>query len=240
MRAILILLFALYALPVQAQTLTDAQRREVLTLLRDTLKSDPSILREALKNLEVDDQRQQDAVSRTLIAKLGPKLVDPADPISGNPLGDVTVVNFYDTRCPYCRRMLPVEAELLRQDPGIRFVNKDIPILGNVSQLEAQALLAAQKQGGYFKLQDVIMNGHAPSTRDSIRAAADQLGLDGNRVLRDMDELPVKHRLAANVSLAGQLGIQGTPALIIGQHLISGATELADLQKIVAEVRAGR
>ncbi len=240
MRAILFVVAALAASPATAQALNEAQRQEVVTLLRQSLKADPSILRDALKSLEVDDQRQQDAAARNMIAMLGPKLVDAADPVAGNPIGDVTVVNFYDTRCPYCRRMLPTEAELLRLDPGIRFIDKDIPILGNASQLEAQALLAAQKQGGYLKLQDAIMHSNAPSTRDSIRLAADQLGLDGNRVLRDMDDPAIKRRLANNVSLADQLGIQGTPALVIGQHLVSGATELADLQKIVTEVRAGR
>ena len=240
MRAILLILLALGTSPAAAQSLTDGQRKEVIALLRETMKADPSILRDALKSLELDDQRQQDAAARTMIATLGPKLVDAADPIAGNPLGDVTIVNFYDTRCPYCRRMLPIEAELLRQDPGIRFVNKDIPILGNASQLEAQALLAAQQQGGYFKLQDAIMHANAPSTRDSVRAAADRIGLDGNRLLRDMDDPAIKQRLATNVSLADRLGIQGTPALVVGQHLISGATELADLQKMVAEVRAGR
>ncbi len=241
MRACLLLILAvLVTSPADAQALSDAQRREVITVLRDTLRSDPSILREALKNLEADDVKQQDAATRNTLAMMGGKLVDPADPVAGNPIGDITIVNFYDTRCPYCRRMLPAEAELLRLDPGIRLVDKDIPILGNTSQLESQALLAAQRQGGYFKLQHAIMHSAAPSTRDSIRAEADRLGLDGNRILRDMDDPAIKRRLAANMSLADQLGIQGTPALIVGQHLISGAIELGDLQKIVTEARAGR
>ncbi len=241
MRLCLLLLSALaFVASAHAQLLTEPQRQEVVKLLRDTLRTDPSILREALKNLEADDAKQQESATKSMLAQLGPKLVSAADPVRGNTSGDVTIVNFYDTRCPYCRRMLPAEAELLRLDPGIRIVDKDIPILGNVSQLESQALLAAQGQGGYFKLQDAIMHSTAPSTRDSVRAAADRLGLDGARILREMDDPAIKQRLATNMSLADQLGIQGTPALIIGTHLVSGAVELAELQKIVTEARAGR
>jgi protein-disulfide isomerase len=131
-------------------------------------------------------------------------------------------------------------AELLRAEPNVRWVYKDWPILGAGSQLESRALLAAQRQGGYFKLQDALMHSNAPPTTESLRAAAGRLGLDGAQLLRDMDDPSVKARLDANFALAQQIGLQGTPALVIGQRVIGGAAELAELRQAVADARQAK
>ncbi len=238
--AALLLLSALpLAAPARAEALSAAQREEVVRILRETLVRDPSILREALMALQADEGRRREAEARQTLAQLGPKLVTPADPVAGNPLGDVTVVEFFDTRCPYCRAMNPVMAELLRGDPRLRVVPKDMPVLGPASQLESQALMAAQKQGGYFKLRDAIMTRPpGPSSRDSLRELADGLGLDGAQMLRDMDDPAIKARIEANLALARSLQIEGTPAFVVGAQLIPGATSLAELQRAVAQARS--
>ena len=236
MRILLLLLI----MTAPALAFTPDERQEIVGIVRDIVRTDPGILRDALRALDADDARQQAAATTNALAIIGPRLIDPQDPTAGNPLGDVTIVNFYDTRCPYCRQMMPIEADLLRQDPDLRLVNKDLPVLGATSQLEARALLAAQRQGGYFKLQGVIMRQAAPSTRDTLRADADRLGLDGGRLLRDIDDPAIKARLAATIAMADQLNIQGTPALVVGDRLLSGAQTLAELQSAVAAVRAAR
>ncbi len=228
----------LLAAPAAGQSLTSAQRTEIVGVLRDALRTDPSILREAVQALQADDTRREETATRDTLVRLSGSLVDPADPVLGNPMGDVTVVEFYDTRCPYCRRMMPTHAALLRADPNVRIVFKDLPILGPASQLESRALLAAQRQGGYFKLQDVVMHDAAPPTRDTLRAAAERLGLDGGRLLRDMDDPAIKARLDANIALAQKIGLQGTPALVIGKKLFAGLIEQGDLQQAVAAARA--
>ncbi len=222
-----------------ADGFTTTQRQEIISIIREALRTDPSIIRDALSTLQTDEERRHDQVTRDVLSMLAPKLADPQDPVEGNPLGDVTIVEFYDTRCPYCRKMLPTMAELLRTDPKIKLVMKDMPILGNASQLESRALLAAQRQAGYFKLQTPIMLATAPSSRDSLRDQANSLGLDGNRMLRDMDDPAIKARLQNNLDLAKQIGIDGTPTFIIGTHLISGAAELKDLQHAVMTARKG-
>lgn len=236
--ALPVLLALLLATPAAGQGLTAAQRSEVVGVLREALRADPSILREALQALQADDTRREETATRNTLAKLAGSLVDPADPVLGNPMGDVTIVEFYDTRCPYCRRMLPTHAALLHADANVRIVFKDLPILGPASQLESRALLAAQRQGGYFKLQDAVMHEAAPPTRDTLRATAERLGLDGGRLLRDMDDPAIKARLDANIALAQQIGLQGTPALIVGKKLFAGLIELGDLQQAVAAARA--
>ncbi len=221
----------------RADEFAPSQRQEIVGVLRDALRSDPSILRDALVALQADDARRQDQATRDVLGLLAPRLADPADPVAGNPFGDVTVVEFFDTRCPYCRRMLPVMADLLHADPKVKLVLKDLPILGNASQLESRALLAAQRQGGYFKLHDAIMAASAPPSRDTLRADAERVGLDGGRLLRDMDDPAIKDRLANNLDLAKQIGIDGTPAFVVGTRLIAGAAELPDLQRAVDEAR---
>ena len=226
-------------LAADAPALTPAQRAEVVAILRDTLRTDPSILRDALAALQADEDRRHDTAQADVLRLLAGKLVDSADPIAGNPEAAVTLVEFYDTRCPYCRRMMEVTEELLRTDPGVRIVLKDLPILGPASQLESRALLAAQRQGGYLRLQAAVMRTSAPSTRESLQAEAERQGLDGAALLRDMDDPAIKARLDANIALAQQIGLQGTPAMVIGARLIPGAVALDDLRAAVAEARTG-
>jgi protein-disulfide isomerase len=228
----------LAAAPAMADGFTAQQRAEIIEVVRAALKSDPSILRDAIAALQEDESRLQQAAARTAIAGLTDALTRaPGDPADGNPQGDVTVVQFFDARCPYCRRMLPVIADLLRHDRGLRIVFKDIPILGPGSVLGAKALLAAQAQGGYSKMMDAVMTGPAEITQESLRAAAAKAGLDWDRLQKDMAEPSVQQRIDANLELAHRLDIQGTPAFVIGGRLLPGAVTLANLQEAVAEAR---
>jgi protein-disulfide isomerase len=217
---------------------TPAQRAAIVEIVREALKTDPSILRDAVTALQDDESNIKQAAMRAAIGKAGPSLTEaPGDPSAGNPHGDVTVVEFYDVRCPYCRRMLPVVADLLRGDPKIRLIYKDIPILGLASLLGAKAMLAAQRQGGYQRLHDIVMSGPPTVTEDSLRADALRAGLDWARLQRDMADPAIQQRLDENLALARGLGIDGTPAYVIGAKLLPGAVELADLQEAVAAAR---
>jgi protein-disulfide isomerase len=236
-----IVLFALcLASPAVADQFTAAQRTEIVQVVRDALKRDPGILREAIDALQADDGRQREEASRKAIAAARDSLVDPADPVGGNPAGDVTIVEFFDARCPYCKRLEPTMAELLRRDPGVRLVYKDLPILGSASLLGSKALLAAQSQGAYEKLRNALMRGGAEISKETIRTEVQRLGLDWPRLERDMEDPAIRRRLDGNIQLARTLGIQGTPAFVIGRDLVPGAVELPELEKAVATMREGR
>ena len=237
MRRVLLALALLLPAAAAAQGFSPAQRQEVVQILRDALKTDPTILRDALLALQADEDRGRERTVSEAISRLGKQLYDPADAAEGNPQGDVTMVEFYDTRCPYCRRMLPVMTELMQDEPGLKLVMKDLPILGPSSTLESRALLAAQRQGGYFKLRDALMASNAPATPAAIRDTADRLGLDGAQIVAAMDDPAIKTRLDGNIALAQQLGVQGTPAIIVGTHVIAGAADIAELRQAVADAR---
>jgi len=221
-----------------ADEFTPAQRAEIVRIMRDALAKDPSIIREAIGAMQADETLREQAASRAAIAAANNSLISPVDPVGGNPQGDVTIVEFFDTRCPYCRKLELAMTQLLAHDHGIRLIYKDLPILGAASVLGSKALLAAQKQGGYEKLRDAIMLAPPQTTKAMIRDEALDLGFDWPRLEHDMEEPAIQARLDANVKLARRLGIDGTPALVIGGELIPGAVELAELEKAVAGARA--
>ncbi|MBW4022506.1 MAG: DsbA family protein [Proteobacteria bacterium] len=232
--------FAQQSMPTPTgSALSPAQRAEVMALIRQALVQDPSILRDAIGALQAQDQASQAAAQGNAIAASRRALTDnPADPVIGNPHARISVVEFYDTRCPYCRVMRPELAALAKQDPNVRVIFKDIPILGPDSVLEARALLAAQRQGGYAAMQAAVMSDNAPETEADLRATATRLGLNADRLARDMKDPRISAQLAANTSLAQSLGITGTPALIVGHQLVPGAISMDDLQKLVAQAQA--
>lgn len=218
---------------------TPEQRAAIVRVVREALTSDPSILRDAVAALRADESRKQEEEARAAIDKARPALfATPDDPIAGNPRGEVTLVEFYDLHCPYCRRMLTVTQALVAAEPGLRIVYKDIPILGPGSTLGARAVLAAQKQDGYLRLQGAIMVGPPEITEESVHAAADKVGLDWARLRRDMDDPAIQARIDANLALSRLLGVQGTPAYVVGNALFSGAMSLDQLKAAIAAARA--
>ena len=224
--------------PAQSDSFTPRQREEIVAILRHALQTDPSILRDAIATLQTDEAHQQDAAARAVIGASQEALLHKSgDPIAGNPNGDVTVVEFYDVRCPYCRAMLPVVGEMLKRDHNIRLVFKDIPILGPGSVVAAKAVLAAQQQGAYQRLHDALMTGTPDIDQEVVHAAAKRLGLDWDKLQRDMADPAIQARIDTNLKMAHALQIEGTPAYVIGDRMLGGAVELAELQGAVAAAR---
>lgn len=231
-----------FALPALAQALTAAQRAEVVDVLRRALREDPSILRDAMTAIQAAEAAQAETRQRDAISASAEALFrDSADPIKGNPTGDVTIVEFFDARCGYCKQLHPAMEALLARDRNVRVVMKDLPILGPGSVQASRALLAAHRQGRYAALYDALMRVNGEPTEAVLRTQAERVGLDWARLRREMDDPAIQRRLDTNLALAQRLGIEGTPALIFsGVHrLVPGAVDAAALERMVAQVRAG-
>ena len=224
---------SLLARPVAAEEFSPTQRAEIVRIVRDALLRDPTILHDALQSMKDADMRNAIEAHRAA-------LVTPADPVAGNVNGTVTVVEFYDTRCPYCREIEPTMAQLLAHDHSVRLVYKDLPVLGPASVLAAHALLAAQQQNGYDKLRAALMHAPPEYTKEEVLAIARKVGLDADRLAHDMEDPAIATRLDANLALASALGIDGTPALVVGDVLVPGAIELSELEKDIATARAAQ
>jgi len=230
-----------FAPPALAQGFSPEQRREIVDVLRDALRQDPNILRDALVALEEADTNAKAGAQRAAITAQAAALFRNAeDPVKGNPQGAVTVVEFFDARCGYCKQIHPAVEQLLRRQGDVRLVLKDLPILGPNSLLASRALLAAQRQGKYAELYDTLMKLREEPAEPVLKREAEKLGLDWARLRRDMDDPAIARRLEANTRLAGALRIEGTPALIIGDTLVPGAVDLATLERLVAEAREKR
>jgi protein-disulfide isomerase len=234
--------------PAAAQGLTEAQRGEVVEILRRALREDPSILRDAIAALqEAEDRARAEAGRAAMVAQANALFRDAAAPTRGNPRGDVTIVEFFDARCGFCKQLHPSLEALIRRDGNVRVVMMDLPVLGPTSVQAARALLAAHRQGRYAALQDALLTHRGEPTEPVLRDLAQRIGLDWARLRRDMDDPAIARRIEANTRLAQSLGIQGTPALVIagpagpaGATLVPGAVDLAQLERLVAEARARR
>jgi protein-disulfide isomerase len=220
------------------QGFSPEQRSEIIGIIRDAMKADPSILRDAIAAMQQQERTAQESARREALAASADALFrNAADPIKGNPQGDVTIVEFFDARCTYCKALYPTMQTLLQRDRNIRVVLKDLPILGPNSVLASRALMAAQKQGKYEPLYDALLRLRTEPTEATIQAEAQRAGLDWPRLRRDMEDPAIQRRIEANVALAQRLQLEGTPALVIGDTLVPGAVELPELERLVAVAR---
>ena len=248
--ALAVLLAALAAAPgpAPAEGLTEAQRGEVVEILRRALREDPSILRDAIVAMQEAEERERAEAGRAAIRRGADALFrDAADPTRGNPRGDVTIVEFFDARCGFCKQLHPSLEALIRRDGDVRIVMKDLPVLGPNSVLAARALLASHRQGRYAALQDALLTHRGEPTEAVLRDLALRVGLDWTRLRREMDDPGIQRRIETNMRLAQSLGIQGTPALVVvgptgpeAAQLVPGAVDLPALERLVAEARGRR
>lgn len=161
-------------------------------------------------------------------------LRDPASPHRGSQNAKISLVEFFDYRCPYCRRFDVFLGELLADDPRLRRVYKDWPILGTGSVLAARAALAAARQGKYFDMHDKLLIASFAPSMGYIDTIARNLGLDAPRLRKDMSLPEIKSAVDRTAALASRLGFRGTPSLVIGRTVVRGAITRGQLKKLVA------
>ena len=232
------------AAPVQDDPSAAAQvapdRDATREIIRDYLLERPEVLEEAMTALRARRQEERQARTRAAIADNRAALLShDLSPVSGNPEGDVTLVEFFDYACGYCKRSLSVMMNLLESDPQLRVVWKELPVLGPVSRIAARASMAAARQGRYLAFHEAIMGARDGLSEASVLAAAERVGLDVDRLQQDMSDPAIEAYLEETNQLARNLGIEGTPAFVIGDTLVPGAVGEARLKQLIAEARSG-
>jgi protein-disulfide isomerase len=221
-----------------AAEFTPAQRRAIEAMIHDYMSRHPGVILDAVQAAE--DKTRADAQDKATTALVGRRaeiLEDPGSPVGGNPKGAVSLVEFFDYSCPYCKEVEPALEALLAQDHDLRFVYKEFPVLGPSSVTAARAALAARNQGKYAAFHRAMMAFKGRIDDDAVYAAARSVGLDLDRLKRDMAEPEIDRALKANVTLAEALDISGTPAFVIGDHIEPGAISLADLKQLIDAAR---
>lgn len=251
LRAIAAGLIALVLLAVGARrpalaeeaVLSKAERQAVEEAVRTYLREQPEVLIEAIRILQ---KRQQEAATSevgNVIAARGDELFnDPETPVGGNPNGDVTLVEFFDYRCGYCKRVFPTVEKLIKEDGNIRFVYKEFPILGPPSVFAARAALASREQGKYSEFHDALMKARGRLSEERVLQIAQSIGLDKSALLRALNrnEAEYDRLIARNMDLARALRINGTPAFIAGDVVVRGAADYDSMKAVIAQARGAR
>ena len=223
----------------RAETPAAPDRGAIEGIVRDYLLNNPEIVEQALRLLQEERQAEARARAEAAIRENGEALrAHPMSPVSGNAEGDVTVVEFFDYQCGFCKRALPTMEALLETDANVRVVWKEFPILGPVSVFAARASMAAARQGRYLPFHLALMK-EPELTEDKVLEIADRTGLGMGRLFQDMEDPAIQAYLDETQALARQIGISGTPAFVIGGELVPGLVDAARMKDLVAAARSG-
>ncbi len=217
---------------------SDQQKEEMHKIIREYLVTNPDVLREAFEALEQQQQVAQQEESRNKIKQNADVLFrSERGFIYGNTDGNVTVVEFFDYNCGYCKRSLDDVMTLVETDDNLKLVLKEFPILGPGSLFAARAAIASKKQGKYWELHLALMQSQGAVDENLVLKIAAGVGLDVDKLKADMDDPEVSATINESMELANAIGINGTPAFIIDDTLIPGAMGIDGLRSQIAEVR---
>ncbi len=204
----------------------DAQKRGIEQVVKDYLLQNPKILIEIQTALEQKMAKEEAERTKTLVAENAKEIYrHPDAPVAGNPKGDITVVEFFDYNCGYCKRGFHNVRELIEKDKNVRVVFKELPILSKDSEDAAKVALAARAQGKYWELHQAMIESKGRVTEAAALEMAGKLGLDVEKLKADKDGDAVKGELARVEALARKMGISGTPHFLVGSDAIGGAPE---------------
>jgi len=237
------LLFAV-ALPLagQAQSTFDPQQRQAIEqIVKDYLLKNPEVLQEAMTELERRQQEAQKTAQATALKDEREKLLNaPRNNVVGNLSGDVTLVEFFDYNCGYCKRALGDLKALMKADPKLRVVLKDFPVLGPESVEASRVALAVRQQiqgDRLFEYHTKLLETRGPVNGARALAVAREMGLDVERLKTKMDSPEVRAAVQENVGLGDKLGLSGTPAFVVGDSVVSGAVGADPLRQAISSVR---
>ncbi len=202
------------------------QRREFEALIKDYLLRNPEVMIEVQTALE-SKMEKINAEKMAVSLKENAKEIfqSPTAPVAGNPKGDVTIVEFFDYNCGYCKKALPDLASVMQADKNVRVVLKEFPILSKGSEETAKVALAAKMQGKYWDFHVAMLNTPGQANEASALKVAEKVGADMARLKKDMGSAEVKKEIDDTRALAQKMGISGTPHFLVGDKVVAGAPE---------------
>ncbi|MEE1657875.1 DsbA family protein [Microvirga sp. CF3062] len=238
-------LLAALVLPLEAvaqpATFTPEQRDAIGGVIREYLLKNPEVLQEAFTELQQRQQEAEQAGRAEVLTSERAKLENsPRDFVIGNPQGDVTMVEFLDYNCGYCKRAVADVKALIKADPKLRVVIKDFPVLGPGSVEASRVALAAKSQlsgDKAYEFHTRLMERRGQANGESAKAVAKEMGLDMARLEKDLQNNEIDATLQENMTLGERLGINGTPGFVIGNEVIAGAVGAEPLRQVIANTR---
>ncbi len=219
----------------------DASKAEIEGIVKEVIRDNPELIAQTMENYRKKKEEETAAKAAQQITELQAKLKkDTSLPSIGNPKGDVTLVEFFDYHCGYCKRFLPVISQLVEDDHKIRLVFMEFPILSEDSGVAAKAALVVNSidKSKYFAFHTALMKMNGEFTLDNLTEKAKSVGIDEDAFKKGMANPAFEKELSANKDLAYTLNIHGTPAIVVGNQLVPGVIPIADLKAKIAAARA--
>jgi protein-disulfide isomerase len=208
-------------------------------IVHQYLADHPELVMEAMRRYQVREEKKKAQLASEAIATSGTDLYnDPVSPTVGASEHAIQVVEFFDYRCPFCRRVDPAIWKLLDENQNLRVVFKELPVLGDESVLAAKASLASYRQGAYLKFHEALMSQTGHLTPETLTGIASQLGLNLQKFNEDMKSEEISATIERDRKLAESLQIEATPTFIIGGELVPGALNADDLRAKIAKAQA--
>ena len=229
------------ATPTRAQTFSADQRQEIEGIVQNYLLQHPEVMQDVMAELEKRQKTAEAEKNRAAVADNNATIFSsPHQVVLGNPQGNVTMVEFFDYNCGYCKHALSDMLTLLKTDPNLKFVLKEFPVLGEGSVEAAHVAVAARMQDAtgkkYIEFHQKLLGGRGPADKARALAAAKEVGFDMARIEKDMASDEVKKTIDENLKLAELIGVNGTPSYVVGDEVVVGAVGLDALkEKIAAE-----
>ncbi|MDA0306320.1 MAG: DsbA family protein [Proteobacteria bacterium] len=226
--------------PTMSPTMSPVERKAIEDIVRDYILKNPEVVILSIQTMQARDKQAAQEKAKASLVKFRPDLLnDPASPVGANLKGDVTIVEFYDYRCGYCKRVFPDVMKVLNEDKNIRYVFKEFPILGPESITASKAALAAWNtdKGKYQAFHTAMMNAKGGLPESRVMRIAAETGYDVRALKKAMSDPRVQAQIEKNYAIAQALDINGTPAFIIGDEIIRGAVDIGTLRQLVAKAR---
>jgi protein-disulfide isomerase len=232
---------ALWAPRPAAAEFTPEQKTAIQAIIQDFLANHPDLLLKAIEQADAKLKTDaKDKAQQALSDHHQQVYDDPNSPTAGNPKGNVTLVEFFDYRCPYCKEVEPSLEKLAADDHQLRIVYKEFPVLGPDSQTAAHVALAARRQGKYDAFHRAMMAATGHIDEAVIYQVAANVGLDVDRLRQDANSPDIDKEIKDNIDLGNALDIDGTPGFIIGDQITPGAMSLNDLKQMITTARSGK
>jgi protein-disulfide isomerase len=207
-------------------------------VVREYLLQHPEVLVEAIQKLEAKEEAERNDQAKSAVASKKTELfADATAPVGGNKAGDVTIVEFFDYNCPYCKTVAPALKKAIEADGKVRLVYKEFPILSPESEVAAKFALAANLQGKYVPFHDALLARKGKADEAGAVEVAKSVGLDLAKLKTDMAKPEIADAIKKNRMLARELNMRGTPAFVIGNEVVGGAVDLEEFQAKIADAR---
>ena len=214
------------------------EKEEIQRIIEDYIMANPEVILNSVAEMRSREEREREIAAKNNLIDLKDEIMNnPTDPVGGNPMGDVTVVEFFDYRCGYCKQFYTALNEVIDEDDNVRVVFKELPVLGPSSVLAARAAIAASRQNLYNDFHKRMMESKGSFDESQLFDIAEDVGLDVVRLKKDMELRGVQGILDDTKVLADKLSISGTPAIIVCEELIRGAIGKELLKRLIGQVR---